>query len=369
MRICRQRWNLLGLPFILITLLTIGCTAVASETSTEVTPPPPPVLPVINCFTATPETINPGQAVTLSWDVSGAAAVTIHPRVDTVTPSGTIQLAPTTTTVYTLTATNEAGSITRKLTISVSPADDTLVGFDPVTGRNQDIGFTWEQLYLSDQYQVQIANDADFSQIIFDSGAIAPASYTSPALVYPAGRLHAGHTYYWRARVRRAATGQIIHGPWSKVESFTVGTGLPTTSKYQGVQLLSPYNNCAGCPVRPVSFSWSPLKETSKYRFIMARDMGMSDIIATAEVSGTSYVYEGTLEYSTSYFWQVMALEPAPSDPSAAFCFTTEAKPSPVPPVIEAPPPATPTWVWVVIGTGTVLIIVILILIFKARKS
>lgn len=86
-------------------------------------------------------------------------------------------------------------------------------------------------------------------------------------------------------------------------------------------------------PVEQVTFSWAPFKETTKYKFVLAKDAAMTQIVKEAEVIGTSYVYEGTLEYSTNYFWRVMSLEPAPSDWSATIAFRTEAAP---------PPPAEP---------------------------
>jgi len=40
-------------------------------------------------------------------------------------------------------------------------------------------------------------------------------------------------------------------------------------------------------------------------------------------VTTTAFEYDGTLEYSTNYFWRIMAMEPAPSDWSATFSFQT----------------------------------------------
>ena len=43
------------------------------------------------------------------------------------------------------------------------PADRALVGADPVTGRNQQIDLSWEQLCLSTAYQLQVAKDMNFT--------------------------------------------------------------------------------------------------------------------------------------------------------------------------------------------------------------
>jgi hypothetical protein len=132
--------------------------------------------------------------------------------------------------------------------------------------------------------------------------------------------------------------------------------------------LLSPVNACCGYPVKSVPFTWSPIKDTTSYQFILARDAGLADIVITAKVNTTAYVYEGTLDYSTNYFWQVIALKPAPSDPSPVFNFTTEAMPLPEPKITESSP-ATPTWVWVTIIVGAALIIAVSVLIFAARRD
>jgi len=326
--------------------------------------------PVISYFTVSPDTISTGQPATLSWAVSGATSVSINPGNESLAPIGTLQISPSATTTYTLTAAAGTEISTGTVNVLVMGSDDALVSYDPVTGRNADIGFRWEQLCLASQYQVQIAKDEGFSLIVFDSGVYEPALSTSPAMLYQAGgRLEAGHTYYWRARVRQAITGQAIHGPWSLPQKFTVSAGLPVSTSYYGLRPLSPGNNCTGCSVKSPAFSWSGLNETTKYRFTLARNADLTDVIIIAETSGTAYTYTGTLDYNTSYFWQVMAIEPALSEPSATFIFITEPEPEvePVPEIPLPEEPATPLWVWVIIGIGSALIVVVLVFIMQVH--
>jgi hypothetical protein len=119
--------------------------------------------------------------------------------------------------------------------------------------------------------------------------------------------------------------------------------------------------------VKPISFTWSPLKDTTKYRFVLAENAAMTQVVKEAEVTTTAYGYDGQLEYGQSYFWRVMALEPVPSDWSATFSFMTEAAPLPPPtqPVLQS---ETPLWAWVVIAIGLALLIVIIVLIFRVRR-
>jgi len=266
--------------------------------------------------------------------------------------------------------------------------DAILIGCDPVSGRAQEVNLCWEQLCVANSYDIEIAKNEDFSIRIIDWVSEAdciffldPVDVTIPCAFFPAGgaatftqasqlaawgNLECGHTYYWRVKARSCATQQIIRSPWSAIRSFTVKAGLPVTTPYYGPQLLAPNNGCLGCPVSPASFSWSPFKETSKYKFVLAKDAAMTQVVKEAEVTTTAFEYDGTLDYSTNYFWRVMALEPAPSDWSATFSFQTEAAPAEEP--ADKPPAPTPLWVWVVIAIGAILVIVTLVLIFKTRR-
>ena len=375
MKLHWPKHSLLSLALVLLLVSGISCIIIPLEPPPEATPAPPPTPPTINLFTAEPATITAGQSVILTWNVAGARTITIQPTINDVGPMGTLLVSPSQSTVYTLIASNEGGSVTSYVGITLQTIDTTpsqkFIGVDPVSGRNQGIGFEWEQLCLSNRYQVQIAKDSRFTLMVFDTGVYTPGSVTSPAMLYQAGgRLEAGHTYYWRARVREAVTGQVILGPWSAPQQFTIGAGYPVTIPYEGIQLLSPVTSCLGYPSKSVPFTWSPFKQTSRYQFILAKDPSLTAIVSTAEVPTTSYVYQGTLDYSTSYFWQVTATQPAPSDPSLVFTFTTEAKPLPAPqPEPQATElPTTPLWVWVIIGAGSALLIAMIVLVLMIRR-
>ncbi len=261
-----------------------------------------------------------------------------------------------------------------------TPSDEPQIGIDPVSGQSQDISMSWEQLCLSSEYQVQIAKDPGFAIIVIDTGAFAPADATSPAAYYPAGgqarspsaltpwaSLESGQTYYVRVRVRQAATGQHMRSPWSEVQVITIGAGLPASSSSYGLQLASPSNGGSNYPVKSAVFAWLPLKDITKYRFVLAEDAAMTQVVKEAEVTTTAYEYDGQLEYDQSYFWKVMALEPTPSAWSATFSFHTEA--APPPPAQPALQPGTPLWAWVVIAIGLALLIAIIVFIFRARRD
>jgi len=110
------------LPFI------FGCTGAPQEP------------PIIISFIAEPAAITEGESSTLSWTVTNATVVTINQGIGDVDPStGSYDVTPMETTVYTLTAFNNAGSSSTNVTITVSPSlvEQTLtIQPDPNDGKD-----------------------------------------------------------------------------------------------------------------------------------------------------------------------------------------------------------------------------------------
>jgi C1A family cysteine protease len=92
----------------------ISCSAKVSV----VQPEPVPSAPTISSFDATPQTMQRGQNVKLSWSATGSTSLRIDPAVGPVT-GNSITISPRETTTYTLTATNAVGSTTSKATVTV----------------------------------------------------------------------------------------------------------------------------------------------------------------------------------------------------------------------------------------------------------
>ncbi len=80
-------------------------------------------VPQIILFSGVPATINAGQSTTLQWSAQNAATISISNGVGTVSSNtGSVSVSPATTTTYTLTATNAAGSFSASTTIVVNVA-------------------------------------------------------------------------------------------------------------------------------------------------------------------------------------------------------------------------------------------------------
>ena len=107
-----RRVALIGLA-----LIVWSCKS-ATDTTTAVTTVT--AAPTISSFTASPASISAGQNTTLTWTVTGAPTLSINPGFGSVTGASR-SASPGTTTIYTLTATNSAGSVTATVTVSVTP--------------------------------------------------------------------------------------------------------------------------------------------------------------------------------------------------------------------------------------------------------
>ena len=95
---------------------------------------PPGAPALIRRLEAEPAAIDPGQPVTLHWEVLNAYAVSIAPDPGKVALRGTQRVAPASTTTYTLTATGSGGEVTRAVTVTVR---GTSASPAPVAAKNE----------------------------------------------------------------------------------------------------------------------------------------------------------------------------------------------------------------------------------------
>ncbi|MGD0354694.1 MAG: hypothetical protein ABSB31_04525 [Dehalococcoidia bacterium] len=90
--------------------------------------------PVITQFNSNPSIINSAGTSTLSWNVTGANSVSIDQGIGQVNAAGSRVVSPASTTVYTLSATNSAGTVTSSATIMVNTGGSSGTGTGTGTG-------------------------------------------------------------------------------------------------------------------------------------------------------------------------------------------------------------------------------------------
>jgi len=198
------------------------------------TPEPPPLgdLPVIVSFSATPPDITLGDSVTLLWNVTGATSVSVDQGVGTVAVAGTKVVSPITTTVYTLTATNAAGSVTNSVTVTVGavppPTDITPPSVpalvSPANGAtlpqpSSPWAFDWGDSADSEsgikQYELYVIHTGAINPVIDDY--VTTSAYSKTVGGYIASASLTG----WKWKVR-AQNNAGLWSDWSAERTFNV---------------------------------------------------------------------------------------------------------------------------------------------------
>ena len=122
-----KRFVFLSLSLLALLILIPGCYSFP-----PLSPNPVVTLPVILVFSNSPSTINAGDASILLWNVTGATSVSIDQGIGQVDVAGTRVIQPAQSTVYTISATNSAGTVSRSAVTTVNSTSPAAVGTPPV---------------------------------------------------------------------------------------------------------------------------------------------------------------------------------------------------------------------------------------------
>ena len=106
---------------IAILALSAACKKPAPQAPPPPPPPPaaPPAKPTVN-LQASPDMIQRGATVTLTWSSTNATTLSLSPEVGNVTAQGSQRVTPQDSVTYTLTATGPGGSADASVHITVS---------------------------------------------------------------------------------------------------------------------------------------------------------------------------------------------------------------------------------------------------------
>ncbi|MCU1232338.1 MAG: Allergen V5/Tpx family protein [Candidatus Solibacter sp.] len=232
-----------------------------------ITPPGgQPSAPTITSFSASPSTIVTGQSATLSWNVTGANTVSIDGGIGAVSGTGSKTVSPAQTTTYTLTATNAAGSITARATVTVGAAQDTqpptaptLTSVSPKSSTEADLSWTASSDNVGVAgYQI-LRNGSALTTVPASAGSFADTS------------VQAGATYAYSVKAFDAAGNTSAA---SNTVSVTIPAAPPSGSSCpaaaQGAFTGCYYNNLtlSGNPAltrsdSQINFDWGSSAPTS----------------------------------------------------------------------------------------------------------
>ena len=97
-----------------------GLVAITETPKKEETPKVEGVKPpTVHSFSSVRTKVDKGQSATLGWHVSNASEILVEPGVGSVSALGSINVKPTKTTTYKLTAKNEGGETVETWTVEV----------------------------------------------------------------------------------------------------------------------------------------------------------------------------------------------------------------------------------------------------------
>jgi peptidoglycan-associated lipoprotein len=129
-------------------------------------PPPPPPAPTAT-LTASPNTVNPGEQTTLSWQTSNATDVVID-GFGTVDANGSRQVTPTDSITYRLIAKGAGGTqeATARVTVSQGnsqqPSEISLTDEQAFAQKVKDIYFDYDAYTVRSSDQAVLSADAAF---------------------------------------------------------------------------------------------------------------------------------------------------------------------------------------------------------------
>jgi photosystem II stability/assembly factor-like uncharacterized protein len=230
----------------------------------------------------------------------------------------------------------------------------------------------WEELVGATRYEAAIYLDSGATQGVWSGTSygieIIATDGSNPA------QLLSGTTYYWRVRAI-----EPVKSPWSETRSFSPALGAAQWSPLATSTGISPPPDASNVPIRP-AFAWNPADGATSYEFVLARDNQFTDVVVALTgadaLSITTWGCDRDLDYSTTYFWKVIAISSTSYSNWGTSVFTTEAAPTaPLPPQsspqspVPEPTPTIPSYLMgVAIGIGAILFVALLVFIVRTRR-
>jgi len=283
------------------------------------------------------------------------------------------------------------------LTLTTPTAGD-LVSINPVTGKAQDVLFTWARPATgSYTYELRVCLNDGCSEVVQTYEVASSDSATKRVLMGPNQEgdqlvtFNPGQRYWGQVRT----TAPWI-SPWSATVPFDIEplqASVPT--------VLAPENGTLAASARP-AFSWAPVAGATNYQFQLALNPFMTAPTVDVELASTGYRLLAELDEGNTYYWRVKATAPVEGEWSAVANFSVaeeevvaevappvviEQLPPPqitlpapqitvpapqeivIPSPVVLPQPIAPIYIWAIIIIGAVLVIAVVILIVRTRRS
>jgi photosystem II stability/assembly factor-like uncharacterized protein len=205
-------------------------------------------------------------------------------------------------------ATNEVGdgqwSGNRNFTTRVASPDITNLSLPADNSTNITLTpvLDWDTAQNAIEYQLQIATDSTFSNIVMNTDTI-----TATQFEVPSGMLDNSTWYYWRVRGKSLCE----NGEWSNEWSFRTALELPSAPV-----LVSPVSGTIGLNLS-FDTDWLDIASADSYRIQISRDSTFSSYaVDSAGLTASEFtIPDGVLSSYTWYYWRVSASNEAGEGP------------------------------------------------------
>ncbi|MGN8224647.1 T9SS type A sorting domain-containing protein [Gracilimonas sp. BCB1] len=153
--------------------------------------------------------------------------------------------------------------------------------------------FRWEKAYLADRYQLQIAENENFSPVTFNITDIDTTTYTLKESL--------DYLHYYHLRVRGINDDEI--GTWSKSSEF-----ITIIERPEMVTLKTPVDEDNEVSTQPF-FSWAETDRAENYTLQIATDEEFETVLFDSSFSArdSSLSFEDDLPSEKALFWRMQA--------------------------------------------------------------
>lgn len=170
----------------------------------------------------------------------------------------------------------------------------------------------WNSVEGASNYNVELATDSEFSNVVASEANTAATSY-----VIPDGVLNFESTYFWRVKALAEGKSSEWTEPWSFITEL---------APLLAPELVSPEDGATDL-LLAVTFEWNAVSNASSYGLQVATENTFaSPVVDETGISETTYaVAEDLLQGPVTYFWRVKSEDATrSSDWSDVWSFITE---------------------------------------------
>ncbi|MCH6236486.1 LamG-like jellyroll fold domain-containing protein [Cognataquiflexum rubidum] len=190
-------------------------------------------------------------------------------------------------------------------TLSKSTPPQAVVAVSPLNKVNispTNIKFIWLEEFKSDSYDIQIAKDYNFTNVILSKYSVVGESFGISSL-------ESNTTYYWRVRGKnRSGVGK-----YSGINQFSTN---PFPNAPQKPQAISPEDGANVFDTK-ITFTWQNDAIAQSYRLQVSNSSSFSSLITNVSNLSNNSTTVSNLPSNTLFYWRVIASNEAGNSPAS----------------------------------------------------